>query len=329
MHETPLRERKVQLSNPAKDVKDANGAPSLSVKTVSEAHAEPDKLSRKTLTWLEIPDWQKDNEYILTGYRRATASWRACAASVFGYLHNETVNIHSHLLGAVLFLTLLATFPAVHFTHYESTTWTDVVMFTIFLSASVFCLFSSAFYHTFSAHSQEVAGRCNALDYTGIVVLIVGSFFPCIYYGFFCDPHYQTFYLSGITVAGLGAAYIVLNPEYRKPTHRGARTKVFILLGLSGIIPTLHGLVTHGFYTLCYEMGFGWLLASGALYIIGALLYANRIPERFSPGTFDYFFASHQIFHCFVVAAALAHYAGVLTAFHHWHRRSAVCPAQH
>ena len=28
---------------------------------------------------------------------------------------------------------------------------------------------------------------------------------------------------------------------------------------------------------------------------------ANRIPERFSPGTFDYFGASHQIFHGFVV----------------------------
>src|ERR1700735_4598453 len=26
----------------------------------------------------------------------------------------------------------------------------------------------------------------------------------------------------------LGAAYIVLNPEYAKPTHRGARTQVFI-----------------------------------------------------------------------------------------------------
>ena len=69
-----------------------------------------------------------------------------------------------------------------------------------------------------------------------------------------------------------GAAYIVLNPEYRKPTHRGARTKVFIFLGLCGVVPTLHGLVTHGFYTLCYEMGFGWLLLSAACYITGALL---------------------------------------------------------
>ena len=69
-----------------------------------------------------------------------------------------------------------------------------------------------------------------------------------------------------------GAGYIVLNPEYRKPTHRGARTKVFILLGLCGVGPTLHGLVTHGFYTLCVEMGFAWLLLSAACYITGALL---------------------------------------------------------
>ena len=35
-------------------------------------------------------------------------------------------------------------------------------------------------------------------------VLTVGSFFPCIYYGFFCDPHLQTFYLTCICVAGIG-----------------------------------------------------------------------------------------------------------------------------
>lgn len=64
----------------------------------------------------------------------------------------------------------------------------------------------------------------------------------------------------------------MLNPEYRKPSHRGARTKVFILLGLCGIVPTLHALVTHGFYTLCVEMGFAWLLITAAFYITGALL---------------------------------------------------------
>ena len=71
---------------------------------------------------------------------------------------------------------------------------------------------------------------------------------------------------------GVGAAYIVLNPEYAKPTHRGARTTVFIGLGLGGIVPITHLFLAHGFNKLVTEMGVNWLLISGALYIGGALL---------------------------------------------------------
>lgn len=31
----------------------------------------------------------------------------------------------------------------------------------------------------------------------------------------------------------------------------------------------------------------GWLILMGALYILGALLYAGRIPERYFPGKCD------------------------------------------
>lgn len=34
--------------------------------------------------------------------------------------------------------------------------------------------------------------------------LTVGSFFPTIYYGFYCFPSLQRFYLGGITTSGLG-----------------------------------------------------------------------------------------------------------------------------
>ncbi|KNZ78315.1 ADIPOR-like receptor [Termitomyces sp. J132] len=72
-------------------------------------------------------------------------------------------------------------------------------------------------------------------------------------------------------------------------------------------------------------MGFGWLLVSGCLYIFGALLYANRIPERLGPGQFDYFFASHQIFHFLVVLAAFAHYTGALKALCYRLSASTMC----
>ncbi|EEB86750.1 hypothetical protein MPER_16177, partial [Moniliophthora perniciosa FA553] len=39
-----------------------------------------------------------------------------------------------------------------------------------------------------------------------------GSFYPCLYYGLNCEPPFQVGYIASITLVGLGAAYIVLNP---------------------------------------------------------------------------------------------------------------------
>ncbi|KAI0266105.1 HlyIII-domain-containing protein [Gloeopeniophorella convolvens] len=298
------------------------------------ATSPPMKQKKRTITFKELPEWMKDNEFILTGYRGELNSWRRCFGSVFGYLHNETVNIHTHMHGSILFAFFLCTFNNSYFSAHEDITWADRAVFSIFLSSAAFCMGCSAFFHMSSSHSKPIAARCNALDYSGIIgrqdddltlALIIGSFYPCVYYGFYCEPFYKIGYLSVMTLAGIGAACIVLNPEYAKPSHRHARTNVFIGLGLSGILPIFHLTLSHGFQTLCQEMGFQWLLAAGAMYIGGALLYAHRIPEKLAPGRFDYFFSSHQIFHVFVVLAALSTYACVLSGFHHWHGRRGIC----
>jgi adiponectin receptor len=70
----------------------------------------------------------------------------------------------------------------------------------------------------------------------------------------------------------VAAGYIVLNPEYAKPTHRHARSRVFLALGLSGSIPFSHLLLFHGSHKFLREMGFIWLLAAGVMYVAGALL---------------------------------------------------------
>ncbi|KAJ7741413.1 hemolysin-III related-domain-containing protein [Mycena maculata] len=282
------------------------------------------KTSR-TINWLELPEWQKDNEYIISGYRRVQNQWRGCFTSVFAYLHNETINIHTHLWAAVLFAYFLATFHQTYLKQYAATTWADSAVIVVFLSSAIFCLGASAFFHTSTCHSEEVSSRCHALDYSGIVILTVGSFYPSLYFGFFCQPRLQIFYLAAISSIGLVAAYIVLSPEYSKPTHRAARTTVFVGLGLSGVGPITHCLLTEGYQRVFSDLGFGWVVLCGALYILGALLYANRIPERLAPGKFDYFLASHQIFHCCVVAAAGAHYAGVLTALNYSYSRPNIC----
>jgi predicted membrane channel-forming protein YqfA (hemolysin III family) len=75
-----------------------------------------------------------------------------------------------------------------------------------------------------------------------------------------------------IIIVSIAAGYIVLNPEYAKPTHRHARSRVFLALGLSGVLPFSHLLLFHGSHKFLREMGFIWLLAAGVMYTTGALL---------------------------------------------------------
>lgn len=51
-----------------------------------------------------VVPWQQDNEFILTSHRRATNSYLHSLQSVFR-VHNETVNIWSHIVGAAIFLS--------------------------------------------------------------------------------------------------------------------------------------------------------------------------------------------------------------------------------
>ena len=66
------------------------------------------------------------------------------------------MNIHSHLFGALLFALLLVTVDSTHLTEHETASLADRLVFAIFLSAAVFCLGSSAFYHTCCVHSHRV-----------------------------------------------------------------------------------------------------------------------------------------------------------------------------
>ncbi|KAG8772771.1 hypothetical protein FRC12_002901 [Ceratobasidium sp. 428] len=78
-------------------------------------------------------------------------------------------------------------------------------------------------------------------------------------------------YIGAITTAGFGAAYIVLSPHYATPAYRWARTSVFLALGLTAIFPVTHALWLYGFTRLQNEMGLLWLIASGMLYVTGAV----------------------------------------------------------
>ena len=61
---------------------------------------------------------------------------------------------------------------------------------------------------------------------------------------------------------------------------------------------------------------------TGGLNLIGAVVYAARIPERWYPRRHDIYGNSHQILHIMVIFAGLTHLAGLLSAFHYLHTYS-------
>ena len=63
----------------------------------------------------------------------------------------------------------------------------------------------------------------------------------------------------------------------------------------------------------------------GAVYGLGAVFFALRIPESVWPGRFDIWGGSHQIFHVLVVVASMVHLYGVWDAFGWNYRNQRVC----
>ncbi|KAL0633769.1 hypothetical protein Q9L58_007308 [Maublancomyces gigas] len=250
--------------------------------------------------------------------RPASSSFRKSFASLH-YLHNETVNIYSHLLGAISFALIGIYIHQVLPPRYASSTRADILAFGTFFVSAAICLGMSATYHTISNHSHAVAKFGNKLDYLGIVVLIMGSFIPSVYYGFWCHRKLTLTYWSMISILGVGCATVSTVSSFRTPTWRPFRAAMFVAMGGSAVVPVIHGLKLYGRAELNGRMGLGWMLLEGALYISGATIYAARIPEKWNPGRYDLYGSSHQIFHFLVVAAAGTHLVGLVRSFDYLH----------
>jgi len=139
----------------------------------------------------------------------------------------------------------------------------------------------------------------------------MGSFFPWLYYGFYCETTPKMIYLTVSCVLGFICIVVSLWERFGEPQFRPLRAGLFAGFGLSGVVPVLHYAFAKGFIHAISKASLGWLALMGSLYILGALVYASRIPERWFPGKCDIWFHSHQLFHLLVIAAAFVHYHGI------------------
>lgn len=254
-----------------------------------------------------LPRWLQDNDFLHRGHRPPLPSFGACFKSIFR-IHTETGNIWTHLLGCVAFIGVAVYFvsrPSIEIQIQEK------MIFGAFFVGAIVCLGFSFAYHTLCCHSEMVGKLFSKLDYCGIALLIMGSFVPWLYYSFYCHYQPKLIYLTVVVVLGLASIIMSLWDKFSEPRLRPLRAGVFMGFGLSGVVPAVHYGIMEGWSNQVSKSSLGWLVLMGLLYILGAVIYALRVPERYFPGKCDIWFQSHQIFHVLVLAAAFVHYHGI------------------
>lgn len=64
--------------------------------------------------------------------------------------------------------------------------------------------------------------------------------------------------------------------RFRTPAWRPYRAGMFVAMGLSALLPVLHGVQMYGAGEMRDRIGLTWMVLEGVLYILGAGLYAVR-----------------------------------------------------
>ena len=196
--------------------------------------------------------------------------------------------------------------------------WGDLtrIPLYIFMASAAICMSASATFHWWQVVSRTWAIFLQRLDYVGIAVLIAGSKVPLVFYGFYCRPEWLWTHLGWISVTLVMCVSVGMSDTFATKEYRSLRAGVFVGTGVAGTVSLMHLLSLPEAGEAEVQRCMLQVLGMGALYILGAVLYAFRIPERFFPdGRFDLFFASHQLMHILVVVAAMVHYHACLVLF--------------
>ncbi|KAJ1915577.1 hypothetical protein H4219_004243 [Mycoemilia scoparia] len=122
-------------------------------------------------------------------------------------------------------------------------------------------------------------------------------------------------YLTSIAALSLLGVTMTTSQRFQHPSLHWLRAVVFSGIALLGVVPVSHFIWIEGLEKATDAISLWYLAAMMGFYGLGALFYALHIPERWAPGKFDYVLNSHQIFHVFVVLAAICHYMGLVKAF--------------
>lgn len=232
-------------------------------------------------------------------FREYSDSYRRVLRSLFE-LHNETVNVWTHLLAAAVYLFVAA--PYVFLWRLRGAPPLDRWILSGYFVAAAACFLLSAAYHLLLVHSLMLFRLMRLADYQGILVLVSASYIAAISVGYRCHWRLALRYLR-LNALFYALAVLVLCYSHRKDLHR-SRNMAFVTYVMWGVWPLAAGYVMQVPHVDALTRD---ALTMWSVYGVGFALYATHFPERFvwrGRGRWDLFGHSHQWFHVATIAAS-------------------------
>lgn len=199
-------------------------------------------------------------------------------------LIREPFNALSHLVGAIL-----ALIGMVYLLVLSRTDPRAMIGFGVYGLLTVLLYASSSAYHW----SHRTGTFLRKMDHTAIYLVIAGTYTPVCMLGLPNGPAVWVLALQWtLATIGLVATFVLKKP----PTW--LRLTLYLVMGWMAL--PLAGMLVHQIS----PAGFAWIVAGGLAYTLGCIIYASKRPNPW-PGKFG----SHEIWHLFVLAGGVCHFA--------------------
>ncbi|XP_060605874.1 membrane progestin receptor beta-like [Ruditapes philippinarum] len=241
---------------------------------------------------------------ILSGYRIPDKSWRYYTVSIF-HLHNETINIWTHIIATLVFINRLVHILEI----YDVESECGILPLAVFCACAAANSFLSAFAHTFQSMSPFCHYICFHFDYVGVGIYALCQ---CILFMYISCPDAIFEYLSmaSLPLNVVLSLFVMLGGSlskilYRRP-YPFKRRLVQIGSGCIHASFSCIPLITRLAYCInttdCNNTHhFPWMVSMA----VCLFFFSSHLPEKLAPGKFDFMGMSHQWFHVFQTLTVL------------------------
>lgn len=240
--------------------------------------------------------------------RLSSQSYLDSAYSIWS-LHDETINIWSHLVAAGYHgISALVYLTSCQARRVDAEAYATIS----FAIAATQCFSCSALYHTFSNHRN--AGFWQRMDHFGISTFIWASSAAFSVLCFAERPSIRFAYTTVVTAFAMLSLWQLQQDVSHWDEISWARFTIHAIYGSLASLPALHCASSIAHQSSQAQRR---LLTSFCTFVllnsIGGVIYATEFVERITTAESRFVGTSHQVMHIFAIVASLVFQSGIRT----------------